>query len=96
MRRSYLAVQLRHGSDADDGASEIAGYKRYARRQYYGQCPFCKYPSVCYVQFYGKSRGCGGDRRRVRSSYSHAVYARNHSAMGARKPHRSYRRTARA
>lgn len=32
MRRSHFAVQLRYGSYADDGASEIACYKRNARR----------------------------------------------------------------
>lgn len=96
MRRRGLAVQLRYDSNANDGASEIEGHKRYARCEYYGQRSFCEYPSVCNVQFYGKSRGRGSDGSSARSAYSYAMYARNYRTMGARKSDSSYRRTARA
>lgn len=96
MRRRDFAVQLRYGANTDDGVTKIARHKRYARREYYGQCSFCEYSSVCYVQLNGKSRGRGSDSSRARSAYSYAVYARNYRTMGARKSYRSYRRTARA
>ena len=96
MRRSCPAVQLRYGSDADDGAAEIAGHKRYARGEYHGQCSVCEYPSVCHVQLYGKSGSRGGDSSRAGSAYSYAMYSCNHRSMGAGKPYRSYWRTARA
>lgn len=89
-------MQLRYGSDAYDGTSEITGHKRYARREYYGQRSFCEYPAVWHVPIYGKSRGSCRDSGGVWNAYAHAMYAGNYRAVGTGKSHRSHRRAARS